>query len=94
MLFVGNKTDLPEEDREVSYTEGEALAKELNIPFLETSALNGSNVESAFVCMTLKIKQSVDRRGLSGVKSENLQKIGGVQMAQREKSMGMCGCNF
>jgi hypothetical protein len=37
-------------------------------PFVETSALSGSNVDSVFVVMTSRIKKSVDRRGLGGVK--------------------------
>lgn len=73
----------------VSFTEGEALARELGIPFLETSALNGNNVEGAFVCMTSNIKKSVDRRGLTGVKSSNLQQAGGVQLASGEAKTSM-----
>lgn len=59
------------------------------------SALNGSNVEAAFVCMTAKIKESVDRRGLGGLKitTSNLQNVGGVQLATKErKAAGGCGC--
>ena len=67
-MLVGNKVDLPLSERQVGTEEGESLAKELGIPFVETSALNGNNVEAAFVCMTANIKKSVDRRGLTGVK--------------------------
>jgi hypothetical protein len=41
----------------VSYTEGDELASELNVPFVETSALTGDNVEQAFVSMTANIKR-------------------------------------
>ena len=93
MVLVGNKTDLPITDRQISTEEGETLAQELGIPFVETSALNGSNVESAFVTMTRNIKKSVDRRGLTGIKGKNLQQAGGVQLASKEKQSGMsCGC--
>ena len=92
-ILVGNKIDLPSHQREVSKEEGERLATELNIPLIETSALNGSNVESAFVCMTRNIKKSLDRRGLTGVKGKNLQQAGGVQLARSEKS-SRCGCGF
>jgi len=51
-ILVGNKIDLPLHERQVSTVEGEGLAAELGIPFVETSALNGSNVENAFVRMT------------------------------------------
>jgi Fe2+ transport system protein B len=46
--------------------DGEGLSRELGVPLVETSALNGSNVEAAFVTMTSNIKKSVDKRGLSG----------------------------
>lgn len=93
--MVGNKIDLPAHERQVSTQEGEALAAELGVPFVETSALNGSNVETAFVRMTQAIKRSLDKRGLTGVKAGNLQLAGGVQRADRERGMTMsdkCGC--
>lgn len=92
-ILVGNKSDLLE--REVSVEEGEAAAKELDVVYVETSALRGDNVETAFVSMTACIKKSVDRRGLSGVKDSNLQSAGGVQIASGERKMSTrerCGC--
>lgn len=44
--LIGNKADL-ESDREVKKEEGEALAKELNSVFIETSARTGLNVNEA-----------------------------------------------
>lgn len=46
-VIVGNKTDLMEE-REVSYDEALAFAKELGADYLETSALSGENVTDLF----------------------------------------------
>ena len=46
-ILIGNKIDL-ESEREVSTEEGENLGIELNLPFLETSALNNTNVEEMF----------------------------------------------
>ena len=57
MLLVGNKNDL--EDRAVTKEEGEELAKELGMPFLETSAKTADNVERAFERMT---EQLVDMK--------------------------------
>ena len=47
IILIGNKSDL-EEKREVSKEDGENKAKLNGISFLETSALNGNNIEIAF----------------------------------------------
>ena len=47
LLLVGNKTDIAEK-RAVSVEEGEALAKELDAMFIETSAKAGYNVKPLF----------------------------------------------
>ncbi|MHA1270099.1 MAG: GTP-binding protein [Candidatus Helarchaeota archaeon] len=46
-LLIGNKIDL-ENQIKVSYDQGKELSKELNIPFIQTSAKNGNNVDRAF----------------------------------------------
>lgn len=57
LLLLGNKLDL-KDNRVVSYEEGKDLAKKINaIDFIETSALNGKNVDKAF----LKLVQQVLR---------------------------------
>lgn len=92
-VLVGNKIDLSQSSRVVSTQEGEVLAAQLGIPFVETSALSGSNVEGAFVCMTKSIKTSIDTRGLTGVKGKNLRHAGGVQLASKESGRrSSCGC--
>lgn len=45
----GNKADCP--DREVRKEEGERLAREYNVAFMETSAKTGLNVELAFLAI-------------------------------------------
>ncbi len=45
--IFGNKSDLVDE-RKVQESEGLALAKELNLEYIETSALTGNNIENAF----------------------------------------------
>lgn len=63
------------------------------IPFLETSALSGRNVEGAFVSMSSKIKQSVDRLGLNGVKNhKSMQQTGSMHSAAGDRKMSGCGC--
>jgi len=54
-LLVGNKMDLKNK-RAVEYEQGKAFADELNIPFLETSAKNATNVEPPFLTMASQIK--------------------------------------
>ena len=46
-VLIGNKVDL-EEDRQVPKDQGEELAKRYGIPFFETSAKTGENVEEMF----------------------------------------------
>mmetsp|Transcript_84034 Transcript_84034/g.162158 ORF Transcript_84034/g.162158 Transcript_84034/m.162158 type:complete len:203 (+) Transcript_84034:73-681(+) len=57
-LLVGNKCDLSSK-KVVSYDEAKDLADELGIQFMETSAKNSHNVESAFQTMAKDIKQRV-----------------------------------
>ena len=47
MVLIGNKCDL-EKERKVSKEEGENLAQKYGIPFYETSAKTGENVQEAF----------------------------------------------
>lgn len=57
VILVGNKSDLVNE-REVTEDEGKDLAKTLNIPFFETSALTGSNIKLIFEEITNKISSN------------------------------------
>lgn len=47
--FVGNKADCP--DRQVKREDGERLAREYNVTFMETSAKTGLNVDLAFLAV-------------------------------------------
>jgi Ras-related protein Rab-1A len=53
-VLVGNKSDLVTE-RKVTSVEGMDLAKQLNIPYMETSAFNAINVEEAFIILIKNI---------------------------------------
>ena len=47
LILIGNKSDLKDK-RQISTEEGENKAKEMNVAYLETSALNCDNVDIAF----------------------------------------------
>ena len=62
-ILVGNKKDL-EEDRKVTKEEGEKLAKEKGLLFLETSARNDENVQEAFILTVEKILEQIETTGV------------------------------
>ncbi|GAB4852835.1 hypothetical protein Ancab_017031 [Ancistrocladus abbreviatus] len=53
-LLVGNKSDLTANGA-VSYEAAKAFADEIGIPFLETSAKNGTNIKKAFMTVIAEI---------------------------------------
>ena len=55
MVLVGNKCDL-ETERTVSQDEGNELAQEFSIDYIETSALTRHNVDKAFSTILMKTK--------------------------------------
>jgi GTPase SAR1 family protein len=57
-ILIGNKCDW-EEKRAVSTEQGQALADELGIPFLEVSAKSNINVDKAFYSLAADIKKRI-----------------------------------
>ena len=55
MVLVGNKCDAEDSVRVIEKSKGEALAKELDIPFMETSAKTNYNVDVIFELVTMMI---------------------------------------
>jgi small GTP-binding protein len=53
IILVGNKIDMT--NRTITEEEGKALANKFNIPFVETSALTGYNIEKAFTTLVQNI---------------------------------------
>mmetsp|Transcript_24374 Transcript_24374/g.26642 ORF Transcript_24374/g.26642 Transcript_24374/m.26642 type:complete len:205 (+) Transcript_24374:253-867(+) len=54
-ILIGNKSDC-QDQRVISYEEGQGLAKEYNINFFETSAKQDLNVEKAFITIATDVK--------------------------------------
>ena len=76
IVLIGNKSDL-ENLREVSIEEAQSFAQSNGIEFMETSALNGSNVSLAFETLAKKIyflreeKLRLEARGPRRAEGEN-----------------------
>merc|ERR1712065_94345 len=60
-MILGNKCDM-EDKRMVSTEDGQKLADEYGVPFLETSAKSSTNVEKAFFQMARSIKAKMDAK--------------------------------
>ncbi|XP_014498055.1 ras-related protein RABA5e [Vigna radiata var. radiata] len=63
-MLVGNKCDL-ENIREVSTEEGKNLAEEEGLFFMETSALDSTNVQTAFEIVIREIYNNISRKTLN-----------------------------
>ncbi|CAO1614809.1 unnamed protein product [Sympodiomycopsis kandeliae] len=61
-LLVGNKSDWTEK-RVVSTEEAQELAKELGIPYVETSAKNNDQVDDAFFSLAREVKAKLVESG-------------------------------
>jgi hypothetical protein len=77
--LIGNKQD--KDDRKVTYEQGENLAKEYNMQFLETSAKTNYNISEAFINITKEIMNS-DIKNMRS--SKNLKLVG----KEKEKEEG------
>ena len=60
-ILVGNKSDL-KDAREVPTSEGKALAEAQGLFFMETSALDSSNVSAAFQMVVKEIYNILSRK--------------------------------
>ncbi|XP_054249725.1 ras-related protein Rab-37 [Indicator indicator] len=56
IMLLGNKADVGS-DRVVRTEDGASLAREYGVPFMETSAKTGMNVELAFLAIAKELKQ-------------------------------------
>lgn len=72
-MIIANKSDVADSERQVSKSEGEALAKKFGIGFLETSAKDNINISEAFNLIGKAMKNNLKE-------SENGQQGGGGGM--------------
>uniref|UniRef100_A0A915N4Q6 Uncharacterized protein n=1 Tax=Meloidogyne javanica TaxID=6303 RepID=A0A915N4Q6_MELJA len=90
-LLVGNKCDLTNK-RAIETNVAKFFfeyADQLNIPFLETSAKNSTNVEQAFTTMATEIKNRMGPLQQTGANASAVR-IGPSQPVQDKKSGGCC----
>ena len=64
IMMVGNKSDL-NHLRAVSEQDGQALAEREGLSFLETSALEATNIEKAFQTILTEIYQIISKKALA-----------------------------
>lgn len=81
-ILIGNKCDW-EDKRVVSTEQGQALADELGIPFLEVSAKSNINIDKAFYSLAADIKKRLidssknDTAGGAGINVNDKTESGG-----------------
>ncbi|TMS15545.1 Ras-related protein Rab-37 [Larimichthys crocea] len=84
IMLLGNKSDMAAE-RVVKTEDGERLAKEYGVPFMETSAKTGVNVELAFLAIAKELKHRATQQP-----SDPKFQIHDYIESQKQKS-GCCG---
>ena len=69
-VLIGNKSDL-ENEREVSTEDGEKLADQLELKFIECSAFTGDNVEQAFIDLVESILEKKKKENIDYIVLNN-----------------------
>lgn len=88
-LLVGNKNDLTDK-KVVEYEVAKEFADSLQIPVLETSALDSSNVEEAFLTMARQIKESMSQQQRDNGKKEEKAGVNLKGQSLTGTSSGCC----
>ena len=89
MMLVGNKCDL-EDEREVSFAEGTALAEKLGCQFKEASAKTRVNVEEAFYDLVRAIRKDTGKQlepSITGTKGDTSP---GTKSGGKGGKKGLC----
>lgn len=91
IVLIGNKSDLSE-NRVVSQSQAEQFARDHNLSYIETSALNGTNVREAFVkaacgaSEAMKLKEMEAQREMEEM--EEKRKIKKAQKLKNDADQG------
>jgi len=89
LLIIGNKSDLNDE-RKMSIETALHKARQLNVPLMETSALNANNIKRAFETL-LKEMYKEFKKEKETFKKENKNKTEGVNLeTEVPKQKGCC----
>jgi len=88
-LLVGNKCDLVVK-KVVDFNTAKDFADGLNVPFLETSAKNSTNVEQAFTTMAGEIKRRIASQQTPGGASSGVRLPPPGQRIDTKKNKGCC----
>ena len=62
MILIGNKSDLSDDERNVSFEEGNQKAQEFGCPFYETSCKNGDNVNKCFIELAELVYEKIGKK--------------------------------
>lgn len=95
IMLVGNKCDLAS-IRAVSVESGRELAEKEGLLFLETSALDATNVEQAFLTVLERIYQTVSRKSLDGSREPPLvlkPSLRGMSLDVKDNQQGFRCCS-
>lgn len=87
-IMVGNKCD--KTDRKVTYEEGEKVAKDFGVPFMETSAKEDINVNEVFKNLTIRIMDQYDKLNIN--KDDKQMKDRGTDSEIKLVSKANNGC--
>jgi Ras-related protein Rab-1A len=91
IILVGNKIDL-ESERQISYEEAKEYADSLEIPYLEVSVKNGTNIDNIFKLLSEKIIK--DTSMYSDIISEKLSEDCYISLNEFDKKKEKKCCNY
>jgi len=70
-LLVGHKSDLQDCQRKVGENEGRRYAEERGMEYIETSAVNGRNVDACFTSLASQIYDNIQEGRIDGAQVQD-----------------------